>query len=155
LRDIGLHGVTCQFRADIAEMTKSMGFKGVGSNRPCFLCDCMYDTMFDLPPSLSSPTAWKNTDQTTYNDRLAQSIIIVMITLEDHGPLCGSSVFDERTRGPGGRCMKAAVYNCGPHKNGVIPKGARLIPHGDVPDYHALEQLTGVPCHAAIFRKPT
>jgi hypothetical protein len=75
LSDSGLHGVTCQFRADIAEMTKSLGFKGVSSNRPCFLCDCMYGTMFELPPSLSSPTAWKNTDQTTYNDRLARSRI--------------------------------------------------------------------------------
>ena len=36
LSDIGLHGVTCQFRVDIAEMTKSLGFKGVSSNRPCF-----------------------------------------------------------------------------------------------------------------------
>ena len=39
LTDIDLRGVVCQFQADSAEMTKSLGFKGVSYNRPRFLCD--------------------------------------------------------------------------------------------------------------------
>ena len=146
-----MHGAVCQFRADLAEMTKGLGFKSVTSRQPCMLCDAVYGNMFDLPASLRSPTTWSLTDQRTYHNRLAEAIVTIKANRSDHKLICESLEYDMRRKGPGGRRLMKQLKGLGPDKRHSLPKGARLVLHGEITTFESIDNITKFPVTLMFF----
>ena len=105
-----------------------------------------------------TPAHDKQMHHTPYHSKMlalasVQGIVTIEATQNDHQTICEVLEYDMRRRGPGGRRLTKNLTNLGPDKRQILPKGARLVLHGDIKDCDSIDNITTFPVTLRFFVK--
>ena len=141
----GYCGALIDMIADLEEFANSCGFKrSTTVDHPCVCCKSSRDQLYEFPANIES-SVWQRVDAAGYDAEVRRHVLKRWVTTTaELEALVGALGFDGRKDAPAGLVTRVAYPPL------ELPKGARLLEHGELADIHMLASLE-VPAELFFF----